>query len=181
MQVNNLERWEVEFRLTAQADNFALFSDHLHRLGLPDEPELLLQGTVLIVKACCAYSSLDGQKIVEFLKLQKYNPAEAPGAEYAFAFDLCGKGFGRVLVSAKQEGLDLADLYGHPWGEYEVCGYQTFWISRTDGKNLSDDEIMRLKDEVVEDLRFDYSEDELGFYFDGIAVEGILEINLYDI
>jgi hypothetical protein len=117
MQVNSLERWEVEFRKAAEADNFVLFRDHLHRLGLPDEPELLVHGTVLVVQACCAYANLDGQPTAGFLQLQKYCPAEAPCAEYAFTFDLCGKGFARVLASAKLRGLDLADLYGHPWFE----------------------------------------------------------------
>ena len=48
---NNLEKWESEFRSDAKADNLAQFEDHLHRLGLPNEPEALLQGTVLVVHA----------------------------------------------------------------------------------------------------------------------------------
>jgi hypothetical protein len=140
-----------------------------------------VHGTVLAVQACCAYARIDGQPTAGFLELQKYCPADAPDARYAFTFDLYGKGFARVLVSAKSGILDLADLYGQPWWEYKVCGYSCFWVSRTDGKNLSDDELTKLQTEVTEDLRFDYSEKELSFWFDDTAVEGVLQVNLQDI
>jgi hypothetical protein len=65
--------------------------------------------------------------------------------------------------------------------EYEVCGYRSFWVSRTDGQNLSRSELTQIQDEVTEDLRFDYSDDELEFWFDDTAVEGILQVNLQDI
>ena len=54
-------------------------------------------------------------------------------------------------------------------------------MSRTDGQNLSRSELTQIQDEVTEDLRFDYSDDELEFWFDDTAVEGILQVNLQDI
>ena len=163
------------------ADSLALFRNHLLKLGLPDEPESLLHGTILVVQACCTYAKLDGQSIAGFLAMQKYNPAEVEDARYAFTFDLCGKAFARVLLSAKVGPIDLADLYEHPWWEYEVCGYHCFWVSRTDGDDLSDDEIELIDKEVTEDLRFDYSEDELNFWFDDSAVEGALFVMVNDV
>jgi len=176
-----LEKWEREFRIAAKADDLAAFRHHLYRLNLPDESELLMHGTILLVQACCAYASLGGQSLTGFLQLQKYFPGEVPDAKYAFTFDLCGKGFGRVLVPGKRGVLDLADLYGHPWWEYEVCGYRFFCVSRTDGKDLSRDELAQIQTEVTEDLRFDYSEDELAFWFSDSAVKGILQVELHDV
>jgi len=181
MPKNILERWEADFRKAAKADKLVLCRNHLHRLGLPDEPELLVQGTVLAVQACCAYASLDRQSFAEFLQLQKYCPADAPDAKFAFTFDLCGKGFARVLVSTLRGVIDLADLYGHPWWEYQVCGYRCFWVSHTDGKDLSGEELAQIETEVTEDLRFDYPENELGFWFDDSAVEGVLQVTLQDL
>jgi hypothetical protein len=178
MAKSSLERWEEEFRKAAKGDNFVLMRDHMHRLSLPPEPELLVHGTVLVVQACCAYAGLDGQPTTRFLQLQKYFPADAPAAKYAFTFDLFGKGFARVLRSENSTVLDLADLYGHPWWEYEVCGYHCFWVSRTDGKDLSGAELSKIEREVTEDLRFDYADEELDFWFDYSAVEGILQVNL---
>jgi len=54
-------------------------------------------------------------------------------------------------------------------------------VSRTDGDDLSDDEIELIDKEVTEDLRFDYSEDELNFWFDDSAVEGALFVMLNDV
>jgi len=182
MSEKKLKRWERSFRKPAESDDYAVLCDHLHRLDLPDEPEMLLHGTIVLVQACCAYATLDGQRSLDgFLQLQSYFPGEAPGAKYAFTFDLCGKGLARVLLPAKVGVLDLADLYGHPWWEYERCGYSRLWISRTDGKDLTEDELLQIQDEVIDDLRFDYSEDELDFWFNDSAVQGALLIELQDV
>ncbi|MFC1896888.1 hypothetical protein ACFL0Q_09600 [Thermodesulfobacteriota bacterium] len=181
MAINCLQRWEHEFRKAAVADNLSLCRDHLQRLGLPDDPELLLKGTVLVVHACCAYATLDGQSPGGFLKLQKYRPTDAPEAKYALTFDLYGKAFARVLISTERGVLDLADLYGHPWYEFEVCGYSRFWVSRTDWQDLSADELAQIQTEITEDLRFDYEDDELDFWFDDTVIQGALEVNLQDV
>lgn len=55
MQKNLLREWERKFRSVAKADNFELFRDHLQKLNLPDKPKLLLEGTILVVQACCGY------------------------------------------------------------------------------------------------------------------------------
>jgi len=88
--------------------------------------------------------------------MQKYQPDNVAAPKYTFTFDLCGKAYGRVLVNTKVGTIDLADLYGHPWWQYEVCGYHEFWISRTDGKAISEEEKTELEMEVTEDLNFDF-------------------------
>jgi len=177
---SSLKRWEREFRTAAEEDQLALFRDHLEKLELPDEPEKLLQGTVLVVQACCIYGALDGQPCDNFLAFQKYRPSDVADAGYAVTFDLCGKAFARLLIPSTFTVIDLADLMGHPWYEYEVCGYSCFWVSRTDGNFLSPEEIQRIEEEVTDDLEFDYAEDELDFWFDDSAVEGALLVTLQE-
>jgi len=172
-----LDQWEQGFRIAARADDFAMFREHLKRLSpwellgrplRPDEPQLMLEATILMVRMCSAYATVDNRtkEFGQFLNMQKYNLAEATDARYVFTFDLCGKAFARVLVEKKMQTLDLADLYGSPWWDYEVVGFDSLWISHPDWSNLTNEERRQLEDEVTSDLRFDYAEDELDFWFD---------------
>jgi hypothetical protein len=182
MPINNFKEWEREFRSDAKADNYALFRNHLQEMNLPDKPKLLLEGTVLVVAACCAYAQIDGQSYTEFLAMQKYNPADARDAKYAFTFELGEKAFARILVLRQYaSNLDLADLYNHPWSKYKTCGYNQFWVSRTDRKTLTSKEKKLLEKDITYDLRFDYSEDEIDFWFDDSTIEGVLRVYVYDV
>ena len=46
---------------------------------------------------------------------------------------------------------------------------------------LSADEIAKLEAVVDEDLRFDYSEDELNFWFDPDTHDGVLKVSVQDV
>jgi hypothetical protein len=180
MAVNVLQRWTRDFRKAAEDDEYALFREHLCKLELPECPELLLEGTIQLVHASAAYATIDGQSFAAFLKLQNYDACDAVGAKYAFTFDLCGRAFGRVLLSSKCSLWELADLYNHPWDNYEVCGYRSIYISRIDGRKLGRRELARLEREVTEDLRFDYSEEELDLWFDDQSIDGVLQVCVHD-
>lgn len=182
MSNNPLKEWEHEFRKAAEADNLAMLRDHLKKLDLPDKPKQLLEGTILVVWACCAYAHIDGRPTEEFLALQKYDPSNIKDAKYVLIFELCGKAFARILVSSMMDKcLDLADLYGHPWYKYKTCGYSRIWISRQDGKALTSREKNKIEDGVTCDLRFDYDEKELGFWFDDSTLRGVLRVEVYDV
>jgi hypothetical protein len=183
MIAHALQRWQRTFREAAEADGCAIFREHLSRLNLPGKPELLLEGTILAVQACAAYASVDGQPAVfaEFVAMQRYDPREVPAAKYAFTFDLCGKAYARLLVAAKSAIPDLADLHDHPWDEYRLAGYNELWISRNDCRPLTRREVARLEREVTEDLRFDYSEDVLDFWFDDSSRKDALRVYLNDL
>jgi hypothetical protein len=180
MAYTNLRRWMLKFRKDAEADKYALFRDHLHKLGLPDNPEWLLEGTIQVVIDCEAYASIDGLSYADFLKMQSYDPADAANAKYAFTFDLCGKAFGRVLLETKGAIPDLADLYNHPWQDYKVCGYHSIYISRLDGRKLGRRELALLRKEVIYDLRYDYSEADVDLWFDDQTVERVLVVGVQD-
>ena len=159
--------WEKRFRAAASADNYALFRDHMYRLALPEKPKFMLEGTILAIQATVAYTIMDGRDIPldRFLRMQQYNPADTPDARYVFTFNLHGKAYSRVLADEKLILPDLADLYGHPWQAYKRVGYCCFWISHPDWSPLASVEIERLEKEVTDDLRFDYSEEEIDFWF----------------
>ena len=150
--------WERSFRAAARSDKCALLLDHMGKLGFLPEPELMLEGTISVVEAVCSYAGIDGQPLDDFLGMQKYDLSQATNARYAFTFDLCGKSYARVLVNGKLETIDLADLLGHPWDNYEVAGYDRIWISHPDWSALTDEEIRELEEQVADDLLFDYSE-----------------------
>ena len=185
-------QWERDFRAAARADDYAMFREHLGRLSprehlgrllRPDEPQLMLEATIRIVQMCSAFASMDGrgQEFGRFLNMQKYNSSEATDACYVFTFDLWGKAFARILVDTKVQTLDLADLYGTPWSDYEVVGFHYIWISHLDWSKLTKAELRQLEDEVTNDLRFDYGEDEIDFWFDGCLDETCLFITVQDV
>jgi len=187
-----LDQWERDFRAAARADDYAMFREHLGRLLpqehpgqrlRPDEPQSMLEATIRIVRMCSAFASLDGrgQEFGRFLNMQKYNSAEATDARYVFTFDLWGKAFARILVEAELQTLDLADLYGTPWSDYKVVGFHYLWISHPDWSNLTKEELRQLEDGVTYDLRFDYGEDEVDFWFDDSLDETYLFVSVQDV
>ena len=126
----------------------------------------MVEGTIRVVEAILAYASVDGQPCEPFLEKQKYNPSQATDASYALTFDLCGRAYARVLVDRELKSVDLADLLGHPWEDYEVAGFTRIWISNPDWSGLTSEELKQLEDDVTSDLLFDYGVDELNFWFD---------------
>lgn len=176
-----LTAWEETFRAAAKADDFQLLQTHLRNLELPDEPGLLLDGTILVVQVSVAYLAMDGQQVAEFLAQQKYDPSQVSGAPYQVTFDIHGKAYARVNLPASLRPLDLADLYGTPWNTYERVGYSDFWISRVDGNALSAQELADFERAVESDLRFDYGEDELTFWFDPDTLDGVLKVTVQDV
>jgi hypothetical protein len=178
-ELNGLRRWEKYFRADARSDNYALFSDHLRRLGLPDKPKLLLDGTVLVMQATWVFANLDGQPMGPFLANQPYDPSKAPDPRYIFTFDLGGKAYARVLVdSLRKPPLDLADLLGYPWYDYKVAGFDSIRISHPDWSPLTSEEVQQLETDVTDDLLFDYAEDELNYWFDDSIDLGYLNVSV---
>src|SRR5665647_923217 len=127
-----------------------------------------------------AASDVYKRQLAAFLKMQRYDPAEAVDAKYAFTFDICSKAFARVLVATKGAIPDLADLYNHPWQDYKVCGYHSIYISCIDGRKLGTRELARLEKEVTYDLRYDYSEADVDLWFDDQTIERVLAVGVQD-
>jgi hypothetical protein len=148
------------------SNRYSIFRKHLQFLELPGKPISMMEATILMVHASAAYYELDGRPYNDFLAMQNYNPAKSTGAPYMFAFDLNGHAYARLLVDPEIQTIDLADLYGHPWHPYRSVGYSQIWISHTDWTDLTEEETKALDEQVTEDLRFDYSEDELDVWFD---------------
>jgi len=174
-----LREWEKAFRAAAKADRYDVFRDHMRFLGLPGRPVSMMTATILMVHASAAYREIDGRSLDGLLAMQRYNPAWSTDAPYTFTFDLHGHAYARLLVDPEVHTIDLADLYGHPWESYRSVGYCTLWISHRDWTDLTAEEMSSLEEKVTEDLRFDYSEDELDFWFDNSNAK-YLYVSLYD-
>lgn len=175
------EQWEQKFREDAEADDFNLFRNLLQKLEMPDSPELLLKGTLMVIPACCAYKNIDNHPIREFLRHQSYHPIWSKDTEYTLIFNLFGMAYARILTSAELTSVDLADLFDHPWHEFKKSGYSYFWLTRTDGHALTVEEIDQIDKTVTEDLYHDYSEEEIAFDFDESAIKGCLKVQVQNL
>jgi hypothetical protein len=175
-----LASWVASFRSAAQADVNAVLTEHLRKFDLQVEPDLLLEGTIDFVVATVALAAMDGRSIEGFLDSQRYHPNTGGAATYSVTFDLFGRGVARVMSDPRLVALDLADLYAMPWDRYRVVGYNRFWVSRVDHFDLSPAELDRLEEDVAADLRFDYGEDELDFWFDRDTYRGAMLVFVQD-
>lgn len=174
-----LHTWERDFCAAAKKDRHDVFRDHLRFLELPDEPVSMLEATVLMVYAMETYYNIDGRRSDDFLAMQNYNPANSTNAPYMVTFDLYGHACARLLVDHELKGIDLADLYNHPWHPWKTVGYSQIWISHRDWTDLTKKEMKTLEKLVTEDLRFDYDEDELDFWFNDSNAK-YLYVNVQD-
>ena len=88
--------------------------------------------------------------------------------------------YGRLVVSKDLKYVDLADLFNHPWWRIQLAGYGCFWISRIDGQQLTQDEILLLEERVEADLRFDYDEESLIVMFDSDTSPSALYVTVIE-
>ena len=173
--------WANRFQRDAMKDGMALLRRHLQRVGLPDDPQKLIDGTIMYMLGCCAYLKVDGRSIDDFLAMQQYRPDLEADADYLFTFNLLDKTFGRIVTSLQPHYVDLADLFGHPWNDFRMCGYSDFRVARIDGGDISDDEANMLEREILEDLCFDYTEDEIDIQIDNYSIDGVLICYVHDV
>jgi len=175
--------WEKQFRADARDDNYLFFFNHLSKLGLPDKPKKMLEGTIHMVRACCAYNSFEssGKLFDKFLAAQTYFPDKKRGSRYSFTFDICGKAYPRILVNDKFEGLDLADMFDFPWDAYKLAGFCHIWIAKIDWSALKKTEVKRLEQAVEDDLFYDFTEDEVGVYGNDSIDSRYLFVTVYNI
>ncbi len=181
MSQDAFSQWANRFRRDAVKDDMKLLRKHLNRVGLPDEPEKLIDGTIMYMSGCCAYLNIDGRSIEEFLAMQQYRTAVDADAHYFFTFNLLGKTFGRLVTSLYPHYVDLADLYGHPWNDFKMCGYSDFRIARVDDEDISTDEYNEIEKIVTGDILFDYSEDEIDIHVDNYSIDGVLICYVQDV
>jgi len=174
-----LHMWERDFCSAAKNDQHDIFRDHLRLLELPSKPFSMLKATIFMVYAMAAYYKIDGRPGEDFLAMQTYNPAKSPNVPYMVSFDFNGHACARLLVDHELKSIDLADLYNHPWHPWKTVGYSQIWISHRDWTDLRKKEMKALEKLVTEDLMFDYSEDELDFWFNDSNAK-YLYVNVQD-
>lgn len=177
MTADKLDSWEKAYRSARKNDQRDILWDHLELLGIDANPELLLVGTIQLVRMSAAYLSIDNRSVDTFLLMQAYNPPINGDVPYIFTFNLCGKAYARAFVgSGENKMIDLADLFNSPWEEYKVAGYYEFTISRADLKRFSAKEVKSLISMVKNDLYFDYDEDDLDIDFNEYNNRACLQV-----
>ncbi|MFA5078870.1 MAG: hypothetical protein WC541_05225 [Dehalococcoidia bacterium] len=181
MPKNTFSLWANRFRRDAVKDSMSLLRDHLHLIGQPDEPEKLIDGTIMIMSACCAYLQIDWRSMDDVLDMQAYRPDRDGDSPYSLTFNLFDRAFGRVFAPRDIKCLDLADLHDFPWHDFKMCGYYDCRVARLDNKALSRPEIEEIENAITDDIRFDYSEEEVEILFDRDAVPGVLVVYVIDI
>lgn len=164
-----LRRWETTFRSQFARDDTE-FEALIDRFNLDTRPDEVLAGTVDFVRACAVVAELDGAGIDAFLADQRYE-ASSGTAPYALIFDVFGSA-ARLLVQADMRGVDLGGLFEFPWMRLEFVGFNHLIVARTDGEDLSFEELDALTETISRDLRFDFSENELAIAFDPDCHEG---------
>ena len=180
MPKNPFRQWSDSFRLDAEKDGMMVLRNHLQRVGLPDEPDKLLDGTIMFMSACYAYLTIDGRSIEDFLAMQAYRPT-TNDSHYSFTFNLCDRTYGRIITALDIMCIDLADLFGHPWDDFKMCGYSDFRVARIDEFALTGREIEDIEKAITSDIRYDYSEDEVEFWTDPDSIDGVLYVHVYDV
>jgi hypothetical protein len=174
MSTDAYRKWANRFRCEAVIDSASLLRKHLQRIGLPDEPEKLVEGTLLCVNVAGTYSRNDARAMKEFFSQQAYRPTLDPNTHYSFTFNLREHTYARIITPLKAKTLDLADLYGHPWKKFKMCGYSEIRIARLDDADLSAAEYDQIEKTITDDIFFDFTDDEVLLAFDREAVSGIL-------
>lgn len=180
MAQDAFSRWANRFRRDAVKDDMKLLRQHLQRVGLPDEPDKLIDGTIMYMSGCCAYLNIDGRPVDGFLAMQAYRPNFDTNSHYSFTFNLFDKTFGRIITPLDAKCLDLADLHDNPWNDFKMCGYSDFRVARLDDGALEEDEITGIEKAITDDIRFDYSEDEVDIWIDRDTIGGVLVVHVND-
>ena len=162
------DAWNDSFRKEAETDGLKSLSTHLDRLGLPDEPDLLLDGTVHFVQLMAGYSTPKNQ----FLENQRYDSVKVTGAPYQVTFSSLGNAYARLNLPASLQPVDLADLYD------DGIGYNEFLISRADREALNSDELAAFEKVIWNDFLHDYGEGELEISFEYDDDAGTLKVSV---
>lgn len=185
-----LMEWEARYRLEATADGYArldTFLEGLEGAGVPvsNTASRLVDGTVLVMRACWAYWDLDGRTsgARRFLQAQRYPDGVSDLTGYVLTFDLYGTALAKVAIP---EGpiladIDLADLYAHPWHPYRLVGYNRLYITHADWSEITASELRELESQVLQDIRYDFTDEEVDLWFETSRDATSLTVSLQDL
>lgn len=179
-----LSQWINEFKQHADMDDNESLSNHLIRLNLPDDADMLIEGTNRLITACLDHAHINNLSNVSesFIVRQTYDATSPPASKYIFTFDGIfirhnthpESTVGRLLVDDLSY-IDLADIW-----ETVLMGNGTIFVTRTDGQDLTSDEIKQLEKMITEDFSNDLTEDDVYIWFDESSVDGALIVHCED-
>ena len=173
-------QWEKNYRIAFERDGGRRLLTDIERFGLPGTPKDMLEATIDLVTICIAFRQLDGNEVSDFLASQTYDEHDLSKSPYRLIFNIGYAAAAAVVTDRQLRSIDLADLYGIQWERLRRVGYSEFWVVRNDGLELDAEEVATLDEAITADLRFDYSEDEIDFYFDPDTWSAALYCSVHD-
>lgn len=163
MDATDIRKWARSFRAEAAADNYriAVARWDLGMVGVAGESDPiqkwrareLVRDTVALVELSLAYYRVDGRDGGDaLLRLQTYDPCRSEG-RYLLVFEL-GKYRRTHLLVDELRQIDLVDLHEAIWFSYLV-------IQHPDESDFAAGEHEAVRRDVLRDVRYDFSEEEL--------------------
>lgn len=155
--------WARAFRAEAAADDYRVAVSGWQNGVLTIEGETdpiqkwrareLVRDTVELVAIILAYYRMDGRDDAgTFLRLQTYDPALSSGS-YLLLFEQGRFRRARIVVEDLDQ-VDLADLY-------EAVKFDILVLYHCDGSEFTAGEHEHLRQAILDDVRWDLSEEEL--------------------
>lgn len=160
-------RWARSYRAEAASDDYRLAVANWDQGCVSIEGERypiqkwlvreLVRDTVAFVGLILAYYSTDHREgAEELLRLQMYDPARSEG-RYFLIFER-GKYRKTHLVVEELRQIDLVDLF-------EATCFSHLTILHGDGSEFETGEHAAVRQAVLDDVRHDYCEEEMGLEF----------------
>ena len=159
---SSLKAWKAGFLKQARQDHFYEVQRQIDYLELPTFEDAFVDFTIDLVTATASYLSLDNRDVDGFIKSQKYRLSPPDLPFYCLTFVINEDNAGRLLCNQKMKGIDLFDLYNHPWSRLKTAGFDYLYVSRLDGHMIDDSEMREIETHVKEDLYFDYTPEQMG-------------------
>ncbi len=159
---SSLEAWKVDFLKQARQDHFNEVQRQIDYLELSTFEDAFVDSTFDLVAATASYLSLDNRNVGGFIKNQKYRLSPPDLPFYCLTIVINEDNAGRLLCNRKMKGIDLFDLYNHPWSRLKTAGFDYLYVSRLDGRLIDDSEMREVGAHVKEDLYFDYTPGQMG-------------------
>jgi hypothetical protein len=161
-------RWGRGYRAEAAADNYRVAvagwdmgsviiegeTDPIQKRRARDQ----VRDTVEFVVLVLTYYAMDGREgAEELLRLQTYDPARSAG-RYLLIFEPGKYRKTQLIVDDLRRQVDLVDLHEAVWFEYLT-------IHHCDGSEFAPGEHEEVRQAVLDDVRYDFGEDEVGLDF----------------
>lgn len=157
----SIDRWHAAFCAQAEADDYEEIQRHIEYLNLQTTPERFVDAMYILMYAACSFIEFNGKSYLKFLNKQKYRLNGYSHPHYCLTFQLGLERYGRLICDETFTDIDLGALYLQTWDRFRCVGFNSLYVSKIDGTDISIDEFQRIKSIVEEDIYFDFERSDL--------------------